>query len=92
MRLISYDDFCKEVDKHDLLVGSNASFAKEIARRTPYIESKPVRHGQWEIVGSSPKSYIRRCTACRKKAYYCGIGCSYRLCPHCGAEMEILGK
>lgn len=34
-KIINYDDFCKEVDKGDLLVGNNAQWAKEIAWRTP---------------------------------------------------------
>ncbi|MBQ8245822.1 MAG: hypothetical protein IJZ42_01700 [Lachnospiraceae bacterium] len=34
-RYIKCEDFCKEVDKGDLLVGSNAEWAKEIAQRTP---------------------------------------------------------
>lgn len=34
-KIINYDDFCKEVDKGDLLVGNNAEWAKEIAWRTP---------------------------------------------------------
>lgn len=34
-KIIDYDDFCKEVDKGDLLVGNNAEWAKEIAWRTP---------------------------------------------------------
>ena len=34
-KIINYDDFCKEVDKGDLLIGNNAEWAKEIAWRTP---------------------------------------------------------
>ena len=32
---IKYEDFCKEVDAGDLLVGDNAQWAKELAHRTP---------------------------------------------------------
>ena len=34
-RYIKCEDFCKEVDKGDLLVGNNAQWAKELAHRTP---------------------------------------------------------
>lgn len=37
-KYFKYEDFCKEVDKGDLLVGNNAEWAKEIARRTPAVE------------------------------------------------------
>ena len=39
-----YEDFCKEVDKGDLLVGNNAEWAKEIARRTPAVEIFDTKH------------------------------------------------
>lgn len=47
-----------------------------------------VQHGRWLNANSRPKTYERRCTACDGKAYFCGIGCSYKYCPNCGAKME----
>lgn len=47
-----------------------------------------VRHGRWLNANSRPKTYERRCTACDGKAYFCGIGCSYKYCPNCGCRMD----
>ena len=47
-----------------------------------------VRHGRWMNANSRPKTYWRRCTACGGLAYFCGIGCSYKYCPNCGADMR----
>ena len=51
----------------------------------------PVRHGRWVNANSRPKTYERRCTACGGRAYFCGIGCSYKYCPNCGAKMDLEG-
>ena len=48
----------------------------------------PVRHGRWMNANSRPKTYWRRCTACGGLAHFCGIGCSYKYCPNCGADMR----
>lgn len=48
----------------------------------------PVVHGRWVNANSRPKTYWRRCTACGGLAYFCGIGCSYKYCPNCGADMR----
>ena len=54
----------------------------------PTIEAEPVRHGYWENANGRPKTYIRKCSVCRKEAYFCGRGCSYKYCPNCGAKMD----
>ena len=55
---------------------------------TPAADVAPVRHGRWMNANSRPKTYWRRCTACGGLAYFCGIGCSYKYCPNCGAKMD----
>ena len=47
-----------------------------------------VMHGRLANANSSSKTYQRRCTACGGIAYFCGMGCSYKYCPNCGAKME----
>ena len=54
----------------------------------PAADVTPVRHGRWMNANSRPKTYWRRCTACGGLAYFCGIGCSYKYCPNCGADMR----
>ena len=54
----------------------------------PAADVTPVRHGRWMNANSRPKTYWRRCTACGGMAYFCGIGCSYKYCPNCGADMR----
>lgn len=54
----------------------------------PAADVAPVRHGRWMNANSRPKTYWRRCTACGGLAYFCGIGCSYKYCPNCGADMR----
>ena len=57
-------------------------------KNAPTIEAEPVRHGYWENANGRPKTYIRKCSVCGKEAYFCGRGCSYKLCPNCGADMR----
>ena len=52
------------------------------------IDAAPVKHGRWLNANSRPKTYERICTACGGGAYFCGIGCSYKYCPNCGAKMD----
>ena len=54
----------------------------------PAADVAPVRHGRWMNANSRPKTYWRRCTACGGLSYFCGIGCSYKYCPNCGAKMD----
>ncbi len=46
MMIINYDAFCKEIDKGELLVGNNAEWAKEIARKVAVeiINCKDCKH------------------------------------------------
>ena len=55
---------------------------------TPSADVATVRHGRWMNANSRPKTYWRKCTACGGMAYFCGIGCSYKYCPNCGAKMD----
>lgn len=54
----------------------------------PTIDAVPVVHGQWLRENIRPKSYLRACSMCKKTAYFCGEGCSYKYCPNCGAKMD----
>lgn len=55
----------------------------------PTINPDDIRQmGRWEMANNRKKSYIRRCSACEKEAYFCGRGCSYKYCPNCGAKMN----
>ena len=56
--------------------------------RFPYANAEPVRHGRWIKENIRKKSYLRLCSDCGKIAYFCGTGCSYKYCPHCGAKMD----
>lgn len=60
----------------------------KILNQFPGADVAPVRHGRWMNANSRPKTYWRRCTACGGLAYFCGIGCSYKYCPNCGAMMH----
>lgn len=43
--------------------------------------------GAWTMGNDRAKPYIRKCTACGGEAHFVGEGCSYKLCPNCGAMM-----
>ena len=60
----------------------------KILNQFPGADVAQVRHGRWMNANSRPKTYWRRCTACGGLAYFCGIGCSYKYCPNCGADMR----
>ena len=60
----------------------------KILNQFPGADVAPVRHGRWMNANSRPKTYWRRCTACGGLSYFCGIGCSYKYCPNCGAKMD----
>lgn len=46
-----------------------------------------VKCGRWTKVNKRPKSYIIRCSACGKSAYWIGKSINYKFCPNCGAKM-----
>lgn len=62
---------------------------KRIIADFPAADVAPVQHGRWINANSRPKTYERRCTACGGRAYFCGVGCSYKYCPNCGAKMDL---
>lgn len=66
-KTINYEDFCKEVDKGDLLVGDNAKWAKEIAWRTP---EAPLPSRKENKDGSLTVSLTDR----ERVVMYCAIG------------------
>lgn len=46
-----------------------------------------VKHGKWTKANERQKSYIIRCSACGKSAYFIGKSIHYKFCPNCGANM-----
>lgn len=82
------------IGKCNLDVFENKEYAKgwnsaiELIEAAPTIEAEPVRHGRWVQGNVRPKTYFRLCSACKKVAYFCGEGCSYKYCPNCGAKMD----
>ena len=69
-------------------VGYSREDAADCIRYMDAADVAQVRHGRWMNANSRPKTYWRRCTACGGLAYFCGIGCSYKYCPNCGARMD----
>ena len=65
------------------------SRVKTLIARQKAADVAPVQHGRWINANSRPKTYERRCTACGGRAYFCGVGCSYKYCPNCGAKMDL---
>ena len=94
VKYISVADFCKEVDKGELLVGDNAAWAKEIARKLPPANVSSVRQGYWKRIKWVPETiegggcieggyWIVRCTNCSIPT-----DAETRYCPNCGAKMN----
>ena len=52
------------------------------------VDAAPMKHGRWLNANRRTKTYERICTACGGKAYFCGIGCSYKYCQNCGCRMD----
>lgn len=81
-RYLKYEDFCKEVDKGDLLVGDNAELAKEIARRTPAVTVAPTSKNTIDLpckVGDTVYAILpkRPCYACKVCADFCHKSCPF---------------
>ena len=68
--------------------------AQRRIRKYPAADVRPVVRGKWERPkGSTPRSWIFRCSVCGERAYfpvpkYFPKGCGYNFCPNCGAEMS----
>ena len=60
----------------------------DVIEREPAVDAVPVRHGRLVNANRRAKTYQRICTVCGGIAYFCGVGCSYKYCPNCGARME----
>lgn len=75
-------------EKSEMLVGFSRDNPAYCGMFLNSADVAPVRHGRWMNANSRPKTYWRRCTACGGLAYFCGIGCSYKYCPNCGADMR----
>lgn len=43
-------------------------------------------HGHWSRP-KRPSTYVRYCSVCGEKSWYCGKG-DYNYCPNCGAKMD----
>ena len=92
---IKRQDACAEVDRGDLLVGDNATWAKECINRTPPAEVEEVKHGSWEKVitrrfnddGSSWSEINLKCSACGYLRRFEWKPYPNR-CEECGAKMS----
>ena len=80
-----YADMCEESEILDGFNRDNPAYCSLFLNSD---DVSPVRHGRWMNANSRPKTYWRKCTACGGLAYFCGIGCSYKYCPNCGAMMD----
>ena len=60
----------------------------DVIEREPAVDAVPVRHGRMVNANRRAKTYQRICTACGGIAYFCGVGCSYKFCPNCGARTD----
>lgn len=87
-KYIKVSDFCKEIDKGDLLVGNNADWAKEIAHRTPPSDVSEVKHAKW-INGRyndwQSNVYEEQCSYCGRYSKDYGR----MFCSNCGAVMDL---
>ena len=80
-----YADLCEESEILDGFNRDNDAYCSMFLNSD---DVATVRHGRWMNANSRPKTYWRKCTACGGLAYFCGIGCSYKYCPNCGAKMD----
>ena len=64
------------------------AYCIDVVRKIPAADVAPVRTGRLVNANRRAKTYQRICTACGGIAYFCGVGCSYKFCPNCGARME----
>lgn len=80
-----HEELC---EKSEMLVGFSRDNPAYCGMFLNSAEVTRVRHGRWMNANSRPKTYWRRCTACGGLAYFCGIGCSYKYCPNCGAKID----
>ena len=94
---IKRQDACAEVDRGDLLVGDNASWAKECINRTPSADVVEVKHGHWITVnkqqGNSNDGFwterYLQCSECnyeRRHSWLRGEKPPY--CENCGSKMD----
>lgn len=83
-RYINCEDFCKEVDEGDLLVGNNADWAKELAYRTQESDVEPVVHARWRCYDS--RKGIGLCSHCNRLDKVDPLASH---CRYCGAKMDL---
>lgn len=94
---IKRSDACAEVDRGDLLVDDNASWAKECINRTPSADVAEVEHGHWipinkqqgnEATGFWTECYLK-CSVCDYERRHSWIRCDEPpYCESCGAKMD----
>ena len=96
---IKRQDACAEVDRGDLLVDDNASWAKECINRTPPADVAEVKHGHWKVINKQQSNqdgfwterYLQ-CSECsyeRRHSWLRGEKTNY--CENCGADMRGKG-
>lgn len=95
---IKRQDACAEVDRGDLLVGDNASWAKECINRTPSADVVEVKYGHWivinkqqgnEITGFWTERYLQ-CSECNYERRHSWLRDERpHYCENCGVKMEV---
>jgi hypothetical protein len=94
---IKRSDACAEVDRGDLLVGDNASWAKECINRTSSADVAELKHGSWTLIdkqhgneteGFWTERYLQ-CSECNYERRHTWIkGERPNFCEGCGADMR----
>ena len=94
---IKRQDACAEVDRGDLLVDDNASWAKECINRTPSADVVEIKHGYWKNTvkqrgdpteGFWTERYLQ-CSECgyeRRHSWVLNEQPPY--CENCGSKMD----
>lgn len=92
---IRRSDACAEVDRGDLLVGDNASWAKECINRTPGVDVAEIKHGYWIPIREPHQSddcfwteSFLQCSLCQYKRRVSFINSEPDFCEGCGADMK----
>ena len=85
---IDRDEVYDAILVDDGLNAYGKAYCIDVVRKIPAADVAPVRNGRLVNANRRSKTYQRICTVCGGIAYFCGMGCSYKFCPNCGARMD----